>query len=140
MANNFRGYLLKATGAATAFPDRFIQEGTWDSNPDQREELKAYREDNSRNLTRITAAGKKSTFSFETREGIHLEDKIAIQKYFTDNESDATQRKINLTFWNDETNSYDTGDFYRPNMPFKIKLYTDDDIIYDSLKLEFVEY
>ena len=140
MANNFRGYLLKATGAASAFPDRFIEEGSWDSTPDQREELKAYRDDNTRDLTRVTAAGKKSVFSFSTREGLHLDEKIAIQNYFYNNESDHTQRKINLTFWNDETNSYDTGDFYRPNMPFKIKRYTSNDIIYDSLKLEFVEY
>lgn len=145
MATNFAGYLLRATGAgnsasAKKFLNKYIDAGSWECTPDQREEIKAYRDDNTRNLTRVTAAGTKSTISFETRENLHLADKQAFLDYFYDNESDHLQRKIHLEFWNDETNNYDEGDFYRPNMPFKIKKITDNDIIYDSLKLEFVEY
>ena len=138
----FQGYLLQATNSnqANTFLNKYINEESWECTPDQREEIKAYRDENTRDLTRITAAGKKSVFSFETRENLHLADKTALINYFYTNESDHTQRKINLTFWNDETGSYDTGDFYRPNMAFKIKKISDNDIIYSSLKLEFVEY
>lgn len=138
----FLGYLLKATNSSqpATFLNKFINEASWECTPDQREEIKAYRDDNTRNLTRVTAAGRKSTISFSTREGLHLADKVALINYFYTNESDHDQRKINLTFWNDETNSYDTGDFYRPNMPFKIKQISGNDIIYDELKLDFVEY
>ena len=138
----FQGYLLRATESELPFDflNKYINASSWESTPNQREELKAYRDDNTRDLTRITAAGRKSVFSFETRENLHLADKIALINYFVDVESDHAQRKVNLTFWNEESNSYTTGDFYRPNMPFKIKKITENDIIYDSLKLEFVEY
>lgn len=136
----FQGYLFKATGASAAFPMKYIDETTWESTPNQREELKAYRDDNTRDLTRVTAAGRKTAISFETRSGLHKADKEAIQSYFTSNESDATQRRISLTYWNDEENNYKQGDFYRPNLTFKIKKITGNDIIYDKVKIDLVEY
>lgn len=147
---NFQGYLFKKTvtqGTSTIdvpFPNRYIALDTWSSTPNQREEIKAYRDDNTRDLTRVTAQGKKSKFSFKTRKKLHLNEKKEIQKFFTDGEQqtggDPNQRKIQLTFWNDESNSYKTGYFYRPNMEFKIYKITDDDIIYDEMSFELIEY
>ena len=136
----FAGYLLKAVATGKTFPNQYIAYESWSSTPDQREELVAYRDDNTRDLVRVTAEGKKSIFSFNVRDGIHLAQKEEIQRFFTDAETDHTQRKVQLEFWNEETNSYDTGYFYRPNMPFPIKKITDNDIIYGELTLEFVEY
>ena len=136
----FAGYLLKAITTNEVFPNKYIEYESWTSTPDQREELVAYRDDNTRNLTRVTATGRKSIFSFNIRDGIHLADKQLIQKFFTDAETDSAQRKIQLEFWNDDTNEYDTGYFYRPNMAFPIKKVTADDIVYKTLTLEFVEY
>ena len=118
--DNFKGILLYRTADNKPFPQQYIEMGSWSSNPDQREEIRAYRDDNTRALTRITAQGRKSIFSFATRNNLHLKDKIAIQKWFTEKEVNSTERKIQLTFWNEETNNYDTGYFYRPNMEFKI--------------------
>ena len=134
----FAGYLLKSGN--DIFPDKYIEFGSWESTPDQREEIKAYRDDNTRNLTRVTTAGRKSVFSFKTRDNLHLADKEIIQNFFTSHETNATERKVSLTFWNEETNSYDTGYFYRPNMKFPIKRITSSDIIYGSLQFDFVEY
>lgn len=138
--NNFKGILLYRTADNKPFPQQYIEMGSWSSNPDQREEIRAYRDDNTRALTRITAQGRKSIFSFATRNNLHLKDKIAIQKWFTEKEVNSTERKIQLTFWNEETNDYDTGYFYRPNMEFKIKSIIGNDIIYDSMQFDFVEY
>ena len=144
--SNWQGYLFKKTvtvGTSTVdviFPDRYIALESWDSTPNQREEIKAYRDDNTRNLTRITAQGKKSTFSFKTRKYLHLADKMEIQKFFTDSEVDANQRKIQLTFWNEEDNDYKTGYFYRPNMKFQIYKISNDDIIYNEMSFELIEY
>lgn len=140
MANNFRGYLFKATKTNTIFPMKYINYESWNSTPKQREELKAYRDDNTRNLTRITAEGMKSVFAFETRSNLHLEEKMEIQNFFTSGESDNHQRKINLEYWNDETNQYETADFYRPDIQFPIRKILDNDIIYGSMKFDFVEY
>lgn len=138
--DNFKGILLYRTADNKPFPQQYIEMGSWSSNPDQREEIRAYRDDNTRALTRITAQGRKSIFSFATRNNLHLKDKIAIQKWFTEKEVNSTERKIQLTFWNEETNDYDTGYFYRPNMEFKIKSIIGNDIIYDSMQFDFVEY
>lgn len=134
----FSGYLLKSGN--DIFPHKYIKLESWDSTPNQREEIKAYRDDNTRNLTRVTASGKKTVFSFATISGLTLSQKQEIQTFFTSHETDSLQRKINLTYWNDEENTYKTGAFYRPNMNFPIKKITSNDIVYGELKFEFVEY
>lgn len=147
----FAGYLLKYTytptgGTATDvfFPHKYIQLQSWKSTPNQREEIRAYRDENTRNLTRVTASGRKSVFSFKTRPNLHLAEKQEIQDFFTQGESrtggNADERKIRLTFWNEESNSYQSGWFYRPNMEFPIIKITDSDIIYGVLDFSFVEY
>ena len=140
----FEGYLFASCDAnftiKQVFPNKYIQYNSWSSTPNQREEIKAYRDDNTRNLTRITAAGKKSVFSFKVRGNLHLEDKVEIQRFFTSAELDAEQRKVNLRFWDDEHNEYKTGTFYRPNMQFPIVKITDNDIIYGELTIECIEY
>ena len=143
MANNFKGYLLKAVKTNQIFPMEYINYESWNSTPKQREELKAYRDDNTRNLTRITAEGMKSVFAFETRTSLHLEDKMLIQNFFYNAEEDSEahhQRKVQLEYWNDETNDYETGYFYRPDIQFPIRKIVGNDIIYGPLKFEFVEY
>jgi hypothetical protein len=115
----FEGYLLKSGN--DIFPHKYIEFSSWDSTPNQREEIKAYRDDNTRNLTRVTAAGRKTAIAFKTRDNLTLAEKQEIQNFFTSHETNAAERKIPLTFWNDESNSYMTGDFYRPNIKFPIK-------------------
>lgn len=136
--SNFKGYLLKSGN--DIFPHKYIQLNTWESTPNQREEIKAYRDDNTRNLTRVTAQGKKTAFSFVTIENLTLAQKEEVQLFFTSHETNALERKVPLTFWNDEENAYKTAYFYRPNMNFPIKKISENDITYGELKFEFVEY
>ena len=144
MATNFEGYLLavrNTSGTYDEFPEQYIQYESWKSTPNQREEIKAYRDDNTRNLTRVTAKGKKTVISFTLRE-LHLAEKIAVQTFFTSRETNATERKVNIKYWNDEDNDYKTGDFYRSNMEFTIKRIDrpNKDIIYNSINVDLVEY
>ena len=142
MSTNFAGYLLKAGTGTTAeeFPMKYILEATWESTPNQREEIKAYRDDNTRNLTRVTAQGKKSKITFQIRDNITLEQKIEIQTFFTAHEVSAEERKIEITYWNDEDNNYKTGFFYRPNLTFKISHISGTTIFYKGFKIELIEY
>ena len=105
-----------------------------------RKEIDAWRDDYSRDLYRITAAGKKSIFEFTTRDNLHLKQIDEIQKFFTTHETSAQERKIQLYFWNMDTMTYDNGFFYRPNMPFPIKGISNKDIRFGELKFEFAEY
>lgn len=136
----FRGYFLKAVNSGEIFPNKYIQIDSWESNPKAREEIKAYRDENTRDLTRITASGTKSKWSFTTMPYLHLADKMAIQDFFVRNESDHLARRITLEYWNDESNQYEVADFYRPDTQFKIYEITSNDIIYDEFKVTGVEY
>lgn len=142
--SNWKGYLLKTVGSGTTpgvvFPNKYINWASWSATPEQREELVAYRDDNSRELHRVTAEGKKSVFSFVTRKKLTLAEKDEILHFFTDNEVDPVQRKIQLEYWNDATSNYKTGYFYRPNMQFKIVKISDTNIWYDEMTFEFIEY
>lgn len=122
------------------FPHKYMALDSWSSTPNQREEIKAYRDDNTRNLTRVTAAGRKTAIKFTTRSKLHLAEKKEIQNFFTAHESNATERKIRLVFWNDESNVYQVGYFYRPNMEFPIYRIEGNDIIYGEFAFDLVEY
>ena len=128
------------TVQCVAFPHKYIQLSSWKTTPNQREEIKAYRDDNTRNLTRVTAAGRKTPIQFKTRPRLSLEGKKAIQSFFTIHESDAAERKIVLAFWNDESNEYRFGSFYRANTEFTIEKITDTDIMYAETTIDLVEY
>lgn len=138
--SGWAGYFLKATANNTVLPNEYIRYDSWNSTPNNREEIKAYRDENSRDLTRITAAGRKTALQFQTRDNMHLADKIAFLQFFTNAESDPNQRKISLEYWNDEESTYKTGVFYRANTSFKIKKVTATDIIYESVTIDLVEY
>ena len=62
--SNWAGYLLKAVKTNAIFPHKYIAYESYNTTPNQREEIKAYRDDNTRDLTRITAEGTKSVFGF----------------------------------------------------------------------------
>ena len=147
MSTNWQGYLLKAVKTDEYFPDEYINAESWESLPNSREEIKAYRDDNSRNLHRITATGHKTSITFKTRPNLTLEDKIAIQKFFTDAEAEETdaagahkERKVQLQYWNDEENVYKTSYFYRPDIKFTIRKITEDTIFYKEIEIGLVEY
>lgn len=147
MSTNWQGYLFKAVKTNEEFPDKYINAESWESLPNSREEIKAYRDDNSRNLHRITATGHKTSITFKTRPNLTLEDKIAIQKFFTDAEAEETdsttahrERKVQLRYWNDEENVYKTSYFYRPDIKFTIRKITNDTIIYKEIEIGLVEY
>lgn len=140
MATNFKGYLLKATKNNQIFPLHYLDVGGYETSPNIREEIKAYRDDNTRDLTRVTAQGMKTAIGFNTRKNLHLEDIMVIEKFFKDNETDHKQRKLQLEYWDNENFVYKTGTFYRANMKYKILLIDGNDIIYDAVSVSLVEY
>lgn len=136
---NFNGTLLSTPVNGRIFPNKYIELESFDSSPNVREEIKAVRDDYTRDLTRVTASGTKSSFKFTTTV-LYLKELKEILDFFTDAEVDHLQRKVQLRYWNDEELDYKTGYFYRPNMTFTKTSVTDDDIEYAPLTLEFIEY
>ena len=133
----FKGYLLNNKQGGNL--NKYIQYDTYECTPDQREEIIAYRDDNTRDLTRVTAVGTKTKITFMTTT-ISLADKIAVQSFFNDCMVDTLQRKVRLEFWDDEKNEYRTGFFYMPDMVFKIQSISENDIRYNPYKVTLIEY
>lgn len=134
----YKGYNLKATKTGSIFPEKYIQEGTWSANPKQIEYLKFFRDDNTRDVTKIAAQGRKSTIQFSTLKGLNLKARQEIEKFFADNQINA-DGDISLEYWDDKSMVYREGSFYRPNMEFKQISHSDKDVFYDSLTFKFVE-
>lgn len=151
----FKGYLLKSVNTNQIFPNKYIKFESWESNPNQREEIKAYRNENTRDLTRITASGKKTALKFEIRDDLHLADVEAIQQWFMLAESDHIERKLDIEFWDDDLLKYRTITVYQANPKFKIKKIIHEntgkkdnqgnyiyrhDIVYAGRTVDLVEY
>lgn len=140
MATNFKGYLLKFGN--TIFPNEYLAIDKCKSIPDTRAEIEAYRDDYTQNLTRVTAPGKKTKEEYYTKEDLTLEEKIVIQNIMKAGLIDELQRKYHVSFWNDETNSYQETDIYIPDITYTRKQIDrkNNTIIYASIKIATVEY
>lgn len=135
----WNGYLIKSVLTNQVFPDGFMIFDSYECTPNQREEIKAYREENSRLLHRITAEGEKSTFKFTVRS-LYLSELEALRNWLYNAEVDHKERKIELEWWDMDTLQYRTSVFYTPNPQFKIKRYDDNNILFNERTIEFIEY
>lgn len=131
--------MLKAIKTGEKFNNGWLEWGSYSTTPNQREEIKAVRDDYTRDLTRITAPGTKTRIDFKTLP-CSLDVKIAIQAFFMDAEEDALQRKIQMEYWNDEENCYKTSYFYRDDITFNAKKATETNIEYEGFDIILVEY
>lgn len=139
MANNYKGYLIKAGNSSEIMDMRWIVRKSYRSKPNQREEIEAYRDDYTRNLTRVTAPGLKSNIKF-TLVRADLDTKIAIQNFFNSVMVNKLQRKVHLTIWNDEDNEYQTGYYYLPDIEWTIEDADQDTIYYKETAIELQQY
>ena len=132
----FEGYLLKFGGSI--LPHKYMQLSSYDTTPNQRTELSAYR-DNFNSLHRVTSPNHKTTIRFTTMP-LSLEQKQEIQRIMAYGLVDRDQRKYNVTYWNDETNTYITSYFYMPDVNYPIKKIDGSNIEYNPISFELIEY
>lgn len=133
---NFSGYLLKCNNNTD---NSWLLASSYKSTPNQREEIKAIRDENTRDLTRVTAQGTKTVIEFQTLP-VDLAGKKKIQKFFNDAMTDKLQRKVTVTYWNDEDNDYKTSSFYLPDIEFNIDYIDETNIYYSPLTFKLIEY
>lgn len=131
---NYQGYLLKFGN--TEFPNTYFTE--YSSTPDQRLDNDAERDDNGY-LQRSTLPTGKTSITFSTHI-LHLNEKIHMQNIINSAIVNTAQRKCQVTYWNDETNSYDSGYFYIPDIEFSVMDATQNDILYNPISIELIEY
>lgn len=133
----FEGFLMKSFG--TIFPHKYIQISTYQTTPSQRQDLDSY-QDSKGNLHRTVVPHDRSKIVFKTMDNLKLAEKQEIQAFFNGAMTNARERKITLTYWNDEDNIYKTGSFYIPDVTYPIKRIMGNDIVYDSVEYHLIEY
>lgn len=135
----FSGYLIKF--GDTVLPNNLLKLEGWNSTPNQRLDSEAER-DADMLLHRSTSANTKTKIVFQTKDSLTLAEKMQLQAVINAGMVNLTERKVNATYWNDETNDYVTSatGFYIPDINFVIERISGNDIIYKSAQITLIEY
>lgn len=140
MTNNFNGWLIKF--GSTALPNDYLLLEGWETTPSQRVEIDAYRDGNNL-LHRETSQNFKTKITLAVR-GLKLDEKIQFQQIINAGMIDNVQRKVNVTYWNDETNQYVTSPtgFYIPDIKWQIQRINEKEnqIYYKDFSITLIEY
>nr|WP_316621077.1 DUF6711 family protein [uncultured Ruminococcus sp.] len=132
MANSYQGYILKING--NVIPREYFTD--YETTPDQRQEADAQVDQNGY-LHRATMPHTRTSIRFNTRIGLTLDEKIDLQERM--GYADDLHRDVEVVYWNDESNAYDSGTFYLPDITFSIMDFDDDTIHYNPISIELIE-
>lgn len=135
----FSGYLIKLGGSnGNELPMQSIAAESYSATPDQRLEAKAARAATGV-LYRATCSHKATKIEIETVPMTNR-DLTGLMSLIASHFSDSNQRKIDLQYYDNETDAYKTGTFYMPDVQYKILRVEGNTIYYDSIRLAFIEY
>lgn len=136
----FEGWLLKF--GDVILPNSFLLADGWESTPNQRTEISAYRDANVL-LHRDTSPNYKTKITITLRE-MNLEEMTALRGVIKQATVNEQERKISLTYWNDETLEYTEAitKVYMPDVTYKIHRIDEvkKDIEYNSFTMTFIQY
>lgn len=132
--SNYKGYLLKFGN--TIMPNNYFSE--YSSTPNQRMESDSQR-DQLGDLHRATLPHCKTSISFSTHI-LSLDEKINFQNIINSAMTNSLQRRVSVTYWNDETNTYCSGSFYIPDIEFQAMDANSTTIMYNPITVELIEY
>lgn len=127
---DFDGWLIKVNG--TIFPNNLISYSTYKSTPNQITDLDSYTDEDGL-LHRNPLPHLSSKIEFETKP-MWLPQKKQIQKLIP------TRILLNVDYWNDEENQYNSGEFYVPDIIYPIIWLQYGSILYDKIRIAFIEY
>ena len=138
---NFKGWLIKFNNVQ--LPNSFLLLDGWETTPNQRLELDAFRDANAL-LHRETSQNFKSKLVMRLK-GMTLEERIAFENVIrlaSLPTTDKAQRRVTITYWNDETLDYSTGVFYMPDITWTI--HNVDEVLqtleYNPVTITLIEY
>jgi len=138
---NFEGWLIKFGNVI--LPNSYLLADGWASTPNQRLELDAYRDANAL-LHRETSKNYKTSLTLNIRD-MSLEEMYAFKNVIglaTLPDAYKNERRVTVTYWNDEILDYSTGVFYMPDVAYTIHYVNEErcDIEYNGFTLELIEY
>ena len=116
-------------------PLKFMKLDSYQTSPDQRQDLDSYR-DADGILHRTVLPHMASKVEFETPP-LLVRDFRTLMDGIRANYLTSIARDCNLTYYDDETDSYKTGHFYMPGT-MTYQIYNKQ--IYNSFRIAFIEY
>lgn len=134
----YSGYLIKING--TPLPMKYIKVDGYNITPNQRMESEAKRAVTGV-LHRTTVAHTASKIEFTTPNMTNL-DMDAMMSLFRNSWTSSAERKLDLEYYDMETNSYKTGTFYQPDIKFQIDHIDQSTnlVYYKETRIAFIEY
>lgn len=137
----FSGWLIKFGNVV--LPNSFILADGWNSTPNQRVEIDAYRDANVL-LHRETSENFKTSLNLNIR-AMDLQEMTAFKNVIglaTLGFNDKKQRKLMVSYWNDEELIYKTANMYMTDTSYSI--HTVDEVVldidYNPFTIELIEY
>ena len=138
----FSGYLIKVgTGlAAVEIPMKYMRYTSYKVTPDQRMEWSAER-DTTGVMHRETVANKPPKIEFETPYMTNS-DIVTLNTLIQGKYTVAAERKLDITYYDPESDSYKTAAVYMPDVDYKIYNVdsTNKKILYEPLRYAFIGY
>ena len=126
----FNSYLLKINGVI--FPNKFIVPKTYDTTPNQKQDLDSYLDGNGK-LNRTILPHLRTKCEFNTPP--IKESKCGeLRSFFGDTTT------INVEYWNPKKGIYESGVFYAPDFTYTIDNLMNNDILYDKIRIALIEY
>jgi hypothetical protein len=137
----FSGYLIKVgTGTPVEIPLKYMRAETYSVTPNQRLEWSAER-DVTGVLHRETTANMPPKIEFNTPLMTNKDIK-ALNTILSNAYSNATERKLSVTYYDPESDTYKTHDCYMPDVKYEIRnVDTAHNVInYEELRYAFIGY
>ncbi len=133
----YLGYLIKV--GSDIIPNEYFVFDTYTCTPDQRQDVDSYR-DLNQNLHRNVADNYKSIVSFQVRANLTETKLRVLINLIQSNYTNTKERKVHLTYFNPDRGNYSVGEFYLVQPNYKIKRAEEEELIYNSFDLKFIEY
>ena len=136
----FSGYLIKVGSPAVEIPLKYMRAETYSVTPNQRLEWSAER-DVTGVLHRETTANMPPKIEFNTPLMTNADIK-ALNTILSNAYSNATERKLSVTYYDPESDTYKTHDCYMPDVKYEIRnVDTVNNVInYEELRYAFIGY
>lgn len=134
----FNGSLISLGGSN--FPLKYVFKESYKVTPNRRQDLDPYRDANG-NLHRNVLSHTATTITFQTKPMWNT-DFEAMMSFIRNRYTNVAEKKLSITYYSPDTDSYKTGNFYMPDMEFNMNMVDtyNNRILYNSMTLEFIEY
>lgn len=137
-ATDFQGWEIKFTATNAQLPTGLLAADGYKATPLQRTELKATRDGNI-DLHRTTSPFYKTKIEV-TFVDMQLAEYAFVRSLLNNAVENAQQRKVQLTYWDDELLEYRTAYFYWPDITYTHQRISANNILYKGFTMKFIEY